>query len=427
MNERAHPGVVTSTIPTGSVPAQTSAPTRATLHRPRRMGHAGGTWVVAFAFLSAMAFSVVPTPLWPLYQQQDGFSTFVVTIAFAAYAVGVILSLFLLGHVSDWVGRKRILVPALAIEVVSAVVFIVWNDLPGLLIARVLCGIGIGMITATATAHITELFTRAHPDSDPSRAGLLSTGANMGGFAIGSLVSGLLTQFVALPLVTPYVVFIVVLLGALVAMGLVPETVPAGTSRPYRPQRIAVPRSGRGAFFAAAAIAFGAFSVFGLFSSLAPVLLAGRLAITDHAVAGLVVAAVFGSAAVSQLLVGRLSTARQLGLGTALLVVGLAGVTLSLVASSLALVLVGGVLAGAGAGILFKASLATAGRLASPAHRGETLAGIFLAGYLGLVVPVLGIGIAVLTIPQSVAVLGFAIVAAAVVLLGVLALSRRRA
>ncbi len=418
---------MTSTLPTGSLPSQTSVPARATLHRPRRIGHASGTWVVAFAFLSAMAFSVVPTPLWPVYQQQDGFSTFVITIAFAAYAVGVILSLFLLGHVSDWVGRKRILVPALAIEVVSAVAFIVWNDLPGLLVARVLCGIGIGMITATATAHITELFTRARPGADPSRAGLLSTGANMGGFAIGSLVSGLLTQFVAFPLVTPYVVFIVVLLGALVGMALVPETVPAGTSRPYRPQRIAVPRSGRGAFFAAAAIAFGAFSVFGLFSSLAPVLLAGRLGITDRAVSGVVVALVFGSAAVSQLLVGRLAASRQLALGTALLVLGLAGVTTSLLASSLALVITGGILAGAGAGILFKASLATAGRLASPAHRGETLAGIFLAGYLGLVVPVLGIGIAVLSVPQSAAVLGFAVVAAAVVVLGVLALSRRQA
>jgi hypothetical protein len=249
----------------------------------------------------------------------------------------------------------------------------------------------------------------------------------MGGFAIGSLVSGLLTQFVAFPLVTPYVVFIVVLLGALVAMALVPETVPAGISRSYRPQRIAVPRSGRGAFFAAAAIAFGAFSVFGLFSSLAPVLLAGRLGITDRAVSGLVVALVFGSAAVSQLLVGRVGATRQLGVGTTLMIVGLAGVTVSLLASSLALVIAGGVLAGAGAGILFKASLAAAGRLASPAHRGETLAGIFLAGYLGLVVPVLGIGIAVLSIPQSIAVLGFAIVATAVVVVGVLALSRRRA
>src|SRR6202035_365687 len=67
--------------------------------------HGVAFWVVAVAFLFNMAFSAVPTPLYVLYQQRDHFSQIMVTIVYAVYAVGVIASLFLAGHISDWVGR----------------------------------------------------------------------------------------------------------------------------------------------------------------------------------------------------------------------------------------------------------------------------------------------------------------------------------
>src|SRR3712207_1861033 len=94
--------------------------------------HGAGLWAVAFAFLAVLAFSTVPTPLYAIYQARDGFSTFVITVVFAAYAVGVTLALFLAGHLSDWLGRKRALLPALALSLVSAALFLVWRDLPGL-------------------------------------------------------------------------------------------------------------------------------------------------------------------------------------------------------------------------------------------------------------------------------------------------------
>jgi hypothetical protein len=34
-----------------------------------------GFWIVAVAFATAMAFTTVPTPLWSLYAQHDGFSS----------------------------------------------------------------------------------------------------------------------------------------------------------------------------------------------------------------------------------------------------------------------------------------------------------------------------------------------------------------
>src|SRR3954466_2324495 len=117
---------------------------------PRR--HGAGRWAVVFAFVAVMAFSTVPTPLYTLYQARDGFSTLVITVIFAAYAVGVIVSLFFAGHVSDWVGRRRALVPAVLVRVPGARRLLLWRALPGLLVGRVLSGLSVGVVTATATA-----------------------------------------------------------------------------------------------------------------------------------------------------------------------------------------------------------------------------------------------------------------------------------
>jgi len=81
-------------------------------------------------------------------------------------------------------------------------------------------------------------------------------------------------------------------------------------------------------------------------------------------------------------------------------------------ASSAFLFILGGIIAGAGAGagVLLKGSLGTAARLAPPTSRGEVLAGIFLAGDLGLALPVLGLGIASATgVALQVSLLAFSV------------------
>src|ERR1700745_1551298 len=116
--------------------------------------HRRGFWVVAFAFLVVMALGTVPSPLYGLYRVRDHFSLFMVTVAFAVYAIGVIGALLLGGHLSDLYGRRRLLLPALGIAIVSAVVFLVSKSLPGLLAARLINGIAIGIVASTATAYI---------------------------------------------------------------------------------------------------------------------------------------------------------------------------------------------------------------------------------------------------------------------------------
>ncbi len=349
-----------------------------------------GFWAVAVAFTATLAFTTVPTPLWSLFAQRDGFSSLVVTVVFAAYAVGVAVSLFLAGHVSDWYGRRRVLVPALLLNMLAAVVFLLWPEVPGLLIARILSGLGIGAVTATATAWLVELH------ADRRRGEVVAAAANLGGLGAGALVSGILAQWVGHPLTVPFLAFIGVLAVALLLVLSAPETRPPVQPWPaYRPQRVSVPAESRGRFFAAATAAAITFALFGLLTSLAPTFLSGTLHHGSRALAGATSFAVFAAAAVAQVLAGAREPRVLLARAVPAMLLGLVLLTLAvwLPKPSLGVFLAGVLVVGAGSGLMFKGAIGTVAALAGPDNRAEALAGVFLAAYLGLAGPVIGLGL----------------------------------
>jgi MFS family permease len=374
-----------------------------------------GFWVVAFAFATVMAFTTVPTPLWSLYAQRDRFSSLTVTVVFAVYALAVALSLFLAGHLSDWYGRRRVLMPALALQIVAGVVFVIWPALPGLLLARVLSGLGIGAVTATATAWLSELH-----GADSRRAQVVATGANLGGLGLGGLISGALVQWAGDPLLVPYGVFAAALVLAWLGLLAAPET--RGRQLPrrrYRPQRVVVPARSRARFFAAALGAAITFAVFGLLTSLAPSFLAGTLNQPSHALAGAVSFAVFATAALAQTVTASRTAQQLLTAAIPALLAGLGLLTIAvwLPSPSFGVFLAGDIVVGAGSGLMFKGAIATVAEISSPEHRAEALAGLFLAAYLGLAGPVIGLGALTQIASTRVSLLVFA----ALLVLGILA------
>ncbi|MDT4938451.1 MAG: hypothetical protein QOG80_2122 [Pseudonocardiales bacterium] len=400
----------------------TTARARAVPHVGRSRHHSFGFWVAALAFLVNMGFSAVPTPLYVLYQRRDHFWTIMITVVFAVYAIGVIGSLFLGGHISDWVGRKRVFVPALLINVVSALIFVLAPSLPGLLVARVVSGISVGLTTATATAYLAELHVGALADGprSPRRAQVVATAANLGGIGVGPLVSGLLAQYVHQPLRLPYEVFGVALVVLALLVAASPETAQRPDPAPsWRPQRVAVPARARRIFFAATGVGAASFAVFGVFTSLAPSFLAGTLHETSHAVAGAVAFAAFAAGAVAQIALSRVGISATLRSGTALLVPGLALLVGGMWWPSAALFVVGGVVTGAGAGLVFRGALVAAGSAAPPDSRAEVLAGYFLGAYVGLSIPVVGLGVATQYIAAREAMLAFVAIVAVAVIVGV--------
>ncbi|MEU4532112.1 MFS transporter [Micromonospora sp. DT53] len=367
-----------------------------------------GFWFIAFAFAVVMAFSAAPTPLYVLYQKRDGFSSLTVTVVFAVYAVGVVLSLFMAGHISDWVGRRRMVAWSLVTDLAAGVVFLL-PGLASLIAARFLSGIAVGMLTATATAYLMELHTKARPGASRRRADLVAASANLGGIGLGPLVAGFLAEYAPRPLTVPYLVFEGLLAIGLIAVLASHETV---TRRgvAWRPQRVQVPRADLGRYAAAAAIAFAGFAIFGLFTSLTPGFLVGVLGQRSHAVAGLVTFGVFAAGALGPIVLAKLSLPGQLRVGLTALVAGLAILILGIWQAEFALFLGGGLATGAGAGLAFKGSVATTIAIAEPQARGEALAGLFLSGYLGLAVPVVGLGLLAQHLSTRYSVLYFAVV-----------------
>ena len=379
--------------------------------------HRRAFWIVALAFLTVMAFSAVPSPLYGLYRERDHFSLFMITVIYAVYAVGVIGSLLLAGHLSDWYGRRRLLLPALGVAIVSAIVFLVSKSLAGVLVGRLLNGIAIGIIVSTATAYLTELDAVGRPQATPRRAQLTAAAIPVGGIGLGPLVAGVLAQWVAHPLTTPYLVLLVALVLGTIGVARSPETREGPKPRPrYRPQRVSVPPDERSRFFSAALSAFMAFAALGLFTGLVAVFLNVTLHHPSHALAGAVLFAIYASAVAAQILTAAWPVTREFEAGMTAMVIGLGLAVLAvwLHPPSLALFIAAGALIGAGGGTIFRGAIGTVMSIAPPDRIAESLAGMFVAAFLGLSLPVVGAGI---TLSRHVSpkdtILGFAIVVSA--------------
>ncbi|MFD5731428.1 MFS transporter [Streptomyces sioyaensis] len=351
----------------------------------RRLGYP----VAAGVFAVGMAGTTLPTPLYGLYRAQLGFSELMVTVVFAVYALGVITVLLLAGNVSDEVGRRPVLLAALGLSAASALCFIFEGGLPMLLLGRVLSGFAAGLFSGAATAAVLEL---AGPGQE-AQAGFAATAANMGGLGCGPLLSGLLAQYAPWPLLLPFLVHIALVAVAAVVTWLLPETV-AHPHRPrtLRPQSLELPPEVRGVFAPSAVAAFAGFSLLGLFTAVAPSFVGQTLDEHNLAVTGLIVFTVFLGSTAGQSLTERIGTRRALPLGCLVLVVGLLLVATSLAVTSLPVLVVGAVCGGIGQGLAFRAGLTAVGRAAPAAHRGGTISAFFLVAYLGISLPVVGVG-----------------------------------
>lgn len=169
---------------------------------------------VALAFAATMIGTTLPTPLYPIYQQQLGFSQLMITIIFAVYAAGVIAALLITGRWSDQLGRRPLLFAGLAASILSDLVFWHADGLGMILAGRVLSGISAGIFTGTATVAVMELV----PDSWQRVGTLVATAANMGGLGLGPMLAGVLAVLFPMPLALPYIVHLVLALVAVVCI-----------------------------------------------------------------------------------------------------------------------------------------------------------------------------------------------------------------
>ena len=345
--------------------------------------------LVALVFAVVMLGTTLPTPLYGLYRAQIGFSEFVVTVVYAVYACGVIAALLIAGSFSDVLGRRPVLLVGVGFAMLSAGCFLAAHALPLLFVGRVFSGFSAGLFSGAATAAVTELAAPAQR----GRATLMATVANMGGLGCGPLLAGLLGEYAPYPLRLTYVVHLALLAVSAVVLAAAPETVPRKVPRPpLRVQGMVVPAQVRTAFTPAAVAVFAGFSVLGLFTAVAPAFLSRYLGVDNIAASGAVVMSAFLASLVGQFLMGRFGVARSLVLGCLVLMAGLVLIGTSLLTKELGLLVAGALVSGTGQGLSFRSSVATVSRVAPEEQRAATLSALFVAGYVGLSIPVVGIG-----------------------------------
>jgi predicted MFS family arabinose efflux permease len=348
-----------------------------------------------------------------------------ITVIYAIFAAGTIASLLAVRVVAVRIGRRGLMLAAVATMMVGAGLLAAWKALPGLLVGRFITGLSVGLAAGTAITYLIELRLRADPKASVVRAQTIGTSVTVGGLGIGALIGGLLAQWGKLQLTLPYLVFVALGAAALAGLWFVPET---GVPTPHPAAKPTAARSARLPVPAAAGT-LAAFAANGLFAGLAGLFLATTLHHPSHALSGAALFLVFSCGVLSQLMTAKLPASRVLALGTMSMLAGLVLLVVSVRLSTpnLALFLIGGALIGGGAGAVFKGTTGIVLAASAPENRLAMTSDLLIALYLGLSVPVVGAGIALnqgASPPNTV--LGFAILVGLGVSISGWALLRRK-
>ena len=359
-----------------------------------RLAHPGPSMkpALAAAYLLAviMLGVTLPTPLYPLYQQALGFSTLVTTVIYTAYSAGVMITLILLGGSSDHYGRRPVLLAGLALSAASAICFAARIGLPDIFAGRILSGLSAGLFTGTATAYVIDLA----PQARRGQATLLAAAANLGGIGAGPLLAGLTLQYLPAPLRTAYAVDLALIAIGVVLVVRLPETAISPGHRPGLRPRLGIPNTARRMFARAAIAGSAGYAVNGYFLTIIPTTLQTQFTEHNHVVTGAIICSLFEAALVGQLAVPALGNERALAAGCLIMIAGTGLLAASLIESSLALLIAGAIIAGAGQGLSFRAGGALIRALSPQQQAGRVASTYFIVLYAAVSTAVIAIGVA---------------------------------
>ena len=338
--------------------------------------------------------TALASPLYPLYQSAWQLQTSDITLVYTVYMAGALLSLLMLGRLSDQMGFVRVLRWGLVLVTAGSILTAAsWNFL-SFSVARILVGVASGMITTSASLGLTQLNNKG----DLQRAAATTSLTIAMGFGIGPVVGGLIAQWLPAPLVTAYLPSIVLGLLAIFALGPIGEQLPppakADDAKPHSwlPQIILPPAELRRYYLLAGMCAFLAFGAFSLYASLAPSFMNRMVPWHGPAVSGISLGLILFLSAGFQFLARRRNSRWCAQTGLIALCVSMLVLLLNNYAGSSILFIVSVLTAAMGHGLCNIGGMSLVNRIATNQNRSGLVATYLVIGYIGSMLPIMGLG-----------------------------------
>jgi MFS family permease len=348
--------------------------------RAARIPAGAALYLQASIILFFLAGSSAPTPLYAVYQAKWGFSPITTTVVFGVYALAVLASLLVVGRLSDHIGRRPVLLAAIAVQAVTMLVFATAGGVPELTVARVIQGLSTGAAAGAVGAGMLDI--------NRAKGTIANAVAPMTGTATGALASGLAVQFLPAPTHLVYLVLFAIFLLQGIGVALMDETSTpiSGAVASLRP-RFALPPAVRRPMLVAAPALVAVWALAGLYGSLGPAVVRLITGSSSFVLAGLALFTLAGSAVVAVLLLRNAAPRGVMTFGGISLVVGVGMTLVAIDARSAALFFAGAVIAGAGFGAGFQGAIRTIVPLAAPHERAGVLSIVYVISYLAMGLP----------------------------------------
>jgi MFS family permease len=385
----------------------------------RKVGFIGA----AIAFGSLYLAAGAPTPLLVELQDKWAFGDDALTIAFAAYAFALVAAMLIVGSLSDYVGRRPVLIAFMALEVIAMVMFLLAGDVGWVIAARAVQGFATGAATSAFTAEIVEL----SPAERPALGGVIGSTAPAGGLALGALLTGAAVQFAANPRSLTFAVLTAVMAGGTALACFLPDTTPRrrGALRSLRPH-LGVPRAAAAEFVAAIPVQIAAWMLAGLFLGLVPTVIRAVFHHDSGLLNGATVFVEPGTAAVAVLFLGRRTPREATRIGCWAIAAGTLIIVAGISTQLLALIWIGGVVGGVGFGGALSGGIRTLARLVNADERAGLFAAFYLVAYLAFGLPSVIAGqLAAHSVSLKAIATGYGIIVVVAALLGSIAQARR--
>jgi MFS family permease len=273
----------------------------------------------AYATLTAITFSAVsaaPTPIYRFYRETLSLTPFAITFIFAVYSFTMIVAFLTVARLSDYVGRKPMILLALGLNAVALLLFFVAESAGTLILARAVQGIAPSVALATLGAIIA--------DTAPQWAATLNSVTAFMGLALGSLISGVFVALAPWPTHLVYAVLLVVTLAEMVALAWIVETTARkpGAWSGIRPKLI-VPKAAAAAMARLSPLTLSAWALGGFYLSLMPSLMIEATGVRSALVGAAVVSSLMVSGGLSSLASRGLDAGMSVRASAALLAIGI--------------------------------------------------------------------------------------------------------